>query len=249
MSIVNDSLEQFKVAGSNFKFSGERIQNLGATEYTLVSIICDVSGSVSGYARDLEKALGEIILACRKSPRADNIMIRFLTFRTGSQNNEITEVHGYKLLQNCNPSDYDNSLNCGGGTPLFDATYDAFVAVKEYGKQLYDQDFSINGIAFILTDGDDNASKINPLEIKKLVEEIKKEEILDSFTSVLIGVGVDPQSLDYFKNEANLTAYVEMKDANKGSLAKLANFVSKSISSTSSSLGSGQGLQASQITF
>ena len=247
MPLLNDDLEQFKTKGSNFKFSGERIQNLGATEYTLVSIVCDISGSVSNFSADLEKCLGEIVMACRKSPRADNIMIRLLTFNT-----RVNENHGYKLLQNCNPDDYNNILHCGGGTALFDATYDAFNAVKDYGKQLYDQDFSVNGIAFILTDGDDNSSSSSPLLIKQITEEMKKEECLDSFTSVLIGVGVDAQIsqyLDHFKNEANLNGYIEMKDANKNSLAKLAQFVSRSISSTSSSLGSGQGLQASQMTF
>lgn len=245
--LLDENLEQFKVPGSNFKFSGERIESLGATEYTLVNIVCDISGSVSPYAGELEKCLGEIILACRKSPRADNIMIRLLVFNTS-----VSELHGYKLLQNCNPDDYENILRCGGGTALFDAVYDAVGAVKAYGKSLYDQDFIVNAIAFILTDGEDNSSSINPALIKDLIYQIGKEECLDSFTSVLIGAGVDPdtsQELIDFKDEANLTGYIKMKDAGKGSLAKLANFVSKSVSSTSSSLGSGQGLQQSQITF
>lgn len=245
MSILNDSLEQFAVAGSNFKFSGERIQNLGATEYTLVTILCDISGSVSSYSKDLEKCLGEIIFACRKSPRADNIMMRLVTF-----NNYVFENHGYKLLQNCNPDDYNGMLKCGGGTALFDATFDAVNAIKTYGKTLYDQDFTVNGVIYILTDGDDNSSTVSSLAIKKLIEDLSKEECLDSFTSILVGVGVDNSTslyLDNFKNEAGITGYIKMDDATKGSLAKLANFVSKSISSVSSSLGSG--VSNSQITF
>jgi len=248
MSILdNIDLEQFGVAGSNFKFSGERIQNLGATEYTLVTILCDISGSVASYSQDLEKSLGEIVLACRKSPRADNIMLRLVTF-----NSDVEESHGYKLLQNCNPDDYKGLLKCGGGTALFDAAHDAVSAVKSYGKTLYDQDFTVNGIAYVLTDGDDNSSSVSPDAVNKIIQEMQKEECLDSFTSVLIGVGVNPvisQYLDDFKNRAGITAYIEMKDATKGSLAKLAGFVSRSISSTSSSLGSGAGVPASQITF
>ncbi len=248
MSILdNSNLEQFTVAGSNFKFSGERIQNLGATEYTLVTILCDVSGSVASYSQDLEKCLGEIVLACRKSPRADNIMLRLVTF-----SNDLEESHGYKLLQNCNPDDYKGLLKCGGGTALFDAAYDAVGAVKTYGKTLYDQDFTVNGVAYILTDGDDNSSKVSPDMVKKMVDDIQKEECLDSFTSVLIGVGVNPtisMFLDKFKTAAGITGYIEMDDATKGSLAKLAGMISKSISSTSSSLGSGSGAPLSQITF
>ena len=251
MAILDSTnLEQFTVKGSNFKFSGERIQNLGSTEYTLVTILCDISGSVASYSQDLEKSLGEIVLACRKSPRADNIMLRLLTFNT-----QVQEVHGYKLLQNCNPDDYKSILRCGGGTALFDASYDAVSAVKAYGKTLYDQDFTVNGIAFILTDGEDNSSHVSPEATKKLIEDIQKEECLDSFISVLIGIGVSgsiSQYLDDYKNKAAINSYIEMQNADKGSLAKLANFVSKSISSSSQSLGQGQSAtssQVSQITF
>ena len=245
MSILNNDLEQFTVTGSNFKFSGERIKNLLATEYTLVTVLCDISGSVDPFSKELEKCLGEIVLACRKSPRADNIMMRLITF-----NNSVFENHGYKLLQNCNPDDYNGVLRCGGQTALFDATFDAVTAIKSYGKTLYDQDFTVNGVIYILTDGEDNSSSASPVAVRNVIEDIQKEECLDSFTSVLIGVEVTnniSSCLDRFKLEAGLTEYIKMDDATKGSLAKLANFVSKSISSVSSSIGSGA--PVSQITF
>ena len=38
---------------SNFHFSGESVDKLGASEYTLVNIVVDMSGSVSSYKNEL----------------------------------------------------------------------------------------------------------------------------------------------------------------------------------------------------
>ena len=71
-----------------------------------------------------------------------------------------------------------------------------------------------------------------------------KEEALESTMSVLIGVGVGDYAdvsnyLDEFKKEAGLGQYIEIKNANDKTLAKLADFISKSVSSQSTALGSG----------
>jgi len=57
-----------------------------------------------------------------------------------------------------------------------------------------------------------------------------------------VGVGVDSgtsQELENFKNEVGFTQYIELKNADAKTLAKLAKFVSSSISSQSSALGTG----------
>ena len=65
---------------STFTFSPVNLTTLGATEYTLVSVTADRSGSVRDFAREMEKALKEIVSACRKSPRADNLLLRLTRF-------------------------------------------------------------------------------------------------------------------------------------------------------------------------
>jgi hypothetical protein len=61
--------------------------------------------------------------------------------------------------------------------------------------------------------------------------------------TILVGVNVnDPQvsqCLKDLKDQAGFTQYVELKDATASSLAKLADFVSKSISAQSQALGTG----------
>ncbi len=231
---------------STFGFSGVDIGTLGATEYTLVGLTVDCSGSVAAFSREEEAAIKAIVEACRKSPRADNLMLRYSRFDTN-----LTEVHGFKLLQDCNPNDYDNTLPPGGMTSLFDASVDCVDAVARYGADLVKNDFSANGIVFVVTDGCNNVGKMTVGEVKKSLDRVVPSEALESLVSVLIGVNVtDPQvasALQDFSRQAGFTQFVNIGDANAKSLAKLAAFVSKSISSQSNALGTGGPSQA--LTF
>lgn len=245
--LTNGTLEVANIKGTNFQYSGAKIESLGATEYTLVTIVADISGSVSMYKDDLEKCIKEIVMACRRSPRSDNLMIRLLSF-----NDEGYEEHGYKLLTNCNPDDYIGLLKVGGMTALYDATYNSLLAAESYGKVLTDNDFDVNGIIFVLTDGMDNKSTYTASEVKKVYQNVLKSEQLESFVSVLIGINVDPSVDAYlkdFNNDADFTQYVNIGDATEKKLARLAEFVSKSISSQSNSLTSGQASNQQSLTF
>ncbi len=222
-------------AASGYRFAVTPIDDLGAAEYTLVGIACDVSGSVANYKKDMEKCLKEILGSCQKSPRSENLLLRLIQF-----DDNITETHGFKLLSLLQPKDYANVLNIGGCTALYDSLYALAESVGDYGKILADQDFEVNGIVFVITDGADNASRFTPHKIRQLRERIIQQEALESLLVILIGVAVDRDYLDVLKNEAQLDQYVDLADASHKTLARLAAFVSQSISSQSQSLGSGQ---------
>jgi uncharacterized protein YegL len=236
MPRFDNGLEKHKTG--HFGFSATKLDKLGATEYTLVTIIADKSGSTSAFTKEMESALKEVIRACQHSPRADNLMIRFVTFE-----NDYKEVHGFKLLEQCNLDDYNDSLCAGGQTALYDATLNGVEALNNYGKQLLDQDFAVNGILFVLTDGMDNHSKFGTNQVKQALQKAVAGENLESLVSILIAVNiVDSQAsveLDKFNKEVGFTQFIELKDASKSTLAKLAKFVSKSISSQSQALNSG----------
>ena len=108
-------------------------------------------------------------------------------------------------------------------------------------------------IVFIITDGDDNSSgSVSASDVGDALNQAMRDEALESIVSILIGVGVGSYHgigdyLDTFKNDAGLSQYVEIKDAYDKSLAKLADFISKSVSSQSSALGSGGASQP--LTF
>ena len=243
MPIITDNMSSQTIAGSNFTFSATRIDSLGAAEYTLVTLMTDVSGSVGAYQTELVGCIKAIVAACSKSPRADNLLLRLVTF-----DQRLTEVHGFKPLTQCNPEDYNNALRDGGMTALFDASFSAIEAGNQYGRDLTAKDFEVNAIVFVITDGQDNASKFGASKVKAALEAARTGECVESLVSILIGVGAgagggNGTSLDHwlleFKDDVGFTQYVPLADASVKTLTKLADFVSKSISAQSQSLGTG----------
>lgn len=239
MPILNDpTLEQADLPTGHYGYSATRLDCLGATQYTLVTIVTDVSPSVGGFVKQMEAALREIVQACRHSPRSDTLMVRLVTF-----SGNLEETHGFKLLEHCRPDDYRKVLHIGSATALYDAAENAVSALAAYGKQLRDGGLSANGILFVITDGEDNASTLGVRQVREALQRAVQEESLEALTSILIGVNVQDRRigayLQDFKTEAGFSQYVELERADARALARLADFVSRSISLQSSALGSG----------
>lgn len=253
MPIIGDDLENFNIPNSHYGFSAAKIDNLQAPEYTLATVVFDESGSTSGFAKEMEKATQEIVKSCRHSPRADNLMLRTVVFGT-----KMSEYHGFKLLESCNVADYDSFYGKSGNgatTALFDSAHNAIKASNAYAKQLSANDFLCNGIVFVITDGDDNASLLTAVQVGEAFQEAVKGEAMESCVAILIGVNVnDPSLHTYLTNFAKTAGFTPIKtkdatgkevevpylslgDASEKTLAKLAKFVSQSISSQSQALG------------
>ncbi len=243
----NKNMQSISIPGaSNFKFSAVRPDDLGATEYTLVTIAVDTSSSVSGFDRELKEAVKAIIGASRKSPRAENLLVRLLTFNT-----QVQETFGFKALADINEDDIDD-FRPDGLTALYDATFDAVGAIEQYARLLYDQDFDSNAAVYVITDGWDNRSRsATPVKIAKRLDEIRSNEQLESIITMLIGVNTTKPdvklALQEYADEAGFTQYVNVGEASAQNLSKLAGYVSKSISSQSQALGSGSASQS--LTF
>lgn len=231
---------------SNFEFSGKSLDQLGASEYTLATIEVDVSGSVAGFRDDLVKALNNAVKACEKDPKAENLLVRVVTFNT-----VLEEVHGFVPLNDIKTKDYGSFINPGGGTALFDATMDALECTQKYGENLVDMDYGCNAVLFVITDGEENSSRIGTIKkIVNRIEAIRKNEKIESVKVVLIGIGEESSVkayLDQFQKDANIDQYLWIGEATPGKLAKMGGFVSQSISSTSQALGTGT--QSQDITF
>lgn len=246
----SETLDQFALPTDTYGYSAISLddERIGSTKYTLVTIVVDVSGSVSDYKKELEDAIKEIIESCQNNPNKDSLMIRIVTF-----DDYMSELHGFKLLVDCNVDDYTDCLVIGGLTALYDASNNAIGAINDYAKKLGNNDFDANAIVVILTDGMDNRSnEATATTVKKTLQASVKEESLESMLSILVGVGVGDypevqRYLDEFKDEAGITQYVEIKDANSNTIAKLAKFISQSISAQSQALGSGGVSQSLQF--
>lgn len=237
----DDNLEQFQTNGS-LGFSGAKIDDLGASEYTLVGIALDNSISVSPHAREIEATMKQIVQACALSPRADNLMQRTVMFA-----DSVEEVNGFKLLETINQDDYDGVLTCNGMTALYDATENTVQSVTEYARSLTENDFDVNSIIFVITDGMENRSTATINSVKQAFADAIRTESMESIVTVLIGIDTDPgldQYLQDFKDSVGFTQYVSMGQTTPKNLAKLAEFISQYVSSQSQALGTGGPSQA-----
>lgn len=234
MNTDND-MEVTKIPGTgNIQFSSIRPEDLEASEYTVVTIVLDLSTSVEDYINDLISSIKTIVKTCENDPRSENLLIRVISF---SNSNNIKEIHGFKSL-NLIDSDNDyNNLICNGMTALYDATYNSVSSTLSYVKSLISEEFGCNSIIYVITDGANNDSKFaSPRMIKDKINTFKKEEI--DLTTFLIGINVDncKSILEKFTKDAGLTKFIEFKNASPQTLG---TFVSGSISSKSQSLASG----------
>lgn len=247
-ALVTKSMQSHALAGSGYGYSAKRIGDLGATEYTLVVIAVDHSGSVHGFGQGIEDALQSVVRSCHRSSRADNLMLRVVLF-----NHQLTELHGFKPLGECDVDDYAGAVRTGGGTALYDAAHNAVASAARYGRDLVAQRYDANAIVFVITDGCENGdSAMGVRQVADALDGAVTDEALESMRAVLLGVNVDPQSgtsrtLESFRTDAGFDQYVAIGDATESRLARLADFVSRSISSQSQALGTGGASQV--LTF
>ncbi|MFA6234971.1 MAG: hypothetical protein WC824_12435 [Bacteroidota bacterium] len=235
-----EEMDVHNIGGSTFQFSAAKISTLGASEYTLATIVVDGSGSVDPFWKEIKGALKANVLACAdpKNPRADNLMLRVLVF-----DHRLTEIHGFRPVRDINPNDYDGIQIPGNTTALYDATFNGVQATIQFAKDLMAQQYTCNGAIFVITDGADNASKVTRKMVADALTEAKTGESMESLMPVLIGVNTQQgglnQYLDLFTKEAGFQQFVALEDVSKEKLMKLGGFISQSISSQSKSLGTG----------
>lgn len=234
--------EQHQFHG-HFGYSARPIATLGSSEFTLIGLVLDGSGSTSGFQKDLEKMAQLVVEGAQRSPRADSIMLRVVRF-----DSTWDEVHGFKEVNDCKAPDYDGVMTPGGSTLLLDTVANTVQALCDYGKKLRGEGFQVNAALYVVTDGLDTHSKITPAALGKLFREAVTSEALESFLSVLIGINIQEshvaQALGAVNQEASFSSYVQAQSADAKTLARVGELISKSISAQSQALGTGGPSQA-----
>jgi uncharacterized protein YegL len=235
--VPSQQLQSFLIPGGNYGYTGTQVDQLTSFENTLAVGLLDESGSTTGFARDMELCVKEIIKSLRHSPRADNLMYRHCHFGTNFR-----EVHGYKPLAQINPDDYDNCYQPGGRTALYDSYDRVFTELIDYAEKQAAQKYLCNGVVYGISDGQDYGSTLGRKDVRLKLARAISSEALESLITILIGVNDDSQiqdDLQKFANEVGFTQYIPVAKADEKTLAKVANFVSQSISSQSQALGTG----------
>lgn len=255
--MLAEDMNSHALPTGSFGFSAVKVEKLGATQYTLVTIVLDESGSVEGFQNEMENAIWSAVGACQRSPQAENVLLRVVAFST-----TLREIHGFRPLAGLSRADYDGSVTPTAATALHEAIIAAYDATAEYAKQLAAQDYEANAVLFFVTDGLNNRPPEKPASVREGHRRAAKTEALGTITSVLVGVNDQATEthegqvqkigdvLAKLQREAGMTQYVGLPDASLKTLAKLAQFVSKSISSASKALTTGGGNSVPQpVTF
>jgi hypothetical protein len=235
----DDSDVTYRTIGSGFQFSAISADAMGASEYTLVSIAADKSSSVLNFSKEIEGCLVTSLQGCMSSPRVDNLLVRLMTF-----NNSLDEIHGYKHLADCPISDYNGIIKPGGCTSLYDACVSTIDSLATLGKQMLKDRYTVNGLSVIITDGEDVGSTQTLNAVADAIERTRQSECLESIVNILIGINVQEKRISDFLNELNVGGkfdkYIEAKDATPKTFARIAGFISKSISSQSQAIPTGK---------
>ncbi len=244
---MSQGLQSFQIPGGNYGFTGMQIGDPNMSmEQTLYTLTVDESGSTVGFRDRMAVAIQEIVKSLTHSPRADNLMYRHVQFSS-----MVKEFHGFKPLKQCNIGDYANVFGSAGSTVLYDAVIEGAKATQVYAENLAKERYLANAINVVITDGCDYGSTQGINDVKKVFDKLVQGEMLESLLTILIGVNITDahvkQELDAFHQQAGFTQFVAVEDASEKTLAKLADFLSKSVSSQSQSLGSGGASQS--LTF
>lgn len=237
---MSDELSiQVNTSASGFHYSTvpmDYLANFGASEQTLAQVVVDISGSTSSFYKELIDSLNMTLEACKKHPRSENVMLRVLTFNSHG----VSEIHGFMPVNSIDPTIYQKIATPNGFTPLYQAFQDSLEALHEYAVDLTKNQFSCNAVTFVVTDGEENGSdsRFSVKTVKSMIDKLKQNDPLESFTSILIGINDAGcrSSLIQFKDSVGIDDYKSIEDASNGKLAKLAKFVSQSISTASVSL-------------
>jgi len=237
----NATIDQHKVG--HFGFTAVSLDDLESSGYTLATIACDRSGSTQGFQKPMEEALKASVAALLRHPNSESMMLRVLTFDT-----ECAELHGFIPLADIEPMRYNGSLEPRGMTALFDACINGAEAASEYGKQLIQDRFNANGILIVITDGMNNSGRFfqnrDLPQVAKAFQDTQRNECLESFATILIGVNLQDSHVktileDFHRQAGFSTDMIALMDAQPDTIAKIGAFISSSVSSTSTALGTG----------
>ncbi len=241
----SDPLAAYQIPGGNYGYTGTRIEDLQSNENTIVLGLLDESLSTEKFGPDMEKAMGEVIKSLRDCPRVDNLIYRHCHFST-----TFREVHGFKQLSKINEKDYDGVYHSHGCTTLYDSCERAIKELTHYAEEQGKLQYLCNGLFYIFTDGQDQGSTLTQAAVKKALADAISSEKLESLVTILIGVNPNKDiqnELKAFAANVGFSQYVPLDNADQKTLSKLANFISRSVSSQSKMLGSGGPSQS--LTF
>ncbi len=158
------------------------------SEVVLVSCLLDDSSSIQfgGNTQAIRDGANHIIESLEKSKQQDNILWHSTKLNAGM-------VSAYVSLANAPKLDAKNYIP-SGGTPLYDRTVALLGTVIAKAQEFSDQGVPCRTISLILTDGADTGGRYRAADVKKLVQDMLRQE-----QHIIAFMGVDDGGTDFKK--------------------------------------------------
>ena len=159
---------------------GTAVEDLDASDATLVSVVLDMSGSMSSHRRAVIEAYNAMLVALSGSKAAASILVSTWAFADTPT-----------LLRGWQPVGWHKPLTKGeyapgGCTALHDALLGCMTGLVAYGQELYDNGVPSRRIVFVLSDGGDNSSRATALDAKTAARALLAQE---AYTLAYAGFG------------------------------------------------------------
>lgn len=184
--------------------TGTRVEDLNEDDVTLVAYVLDESSSMHDYRIDVIEGFNvNLVQALRDSKLDDSVIMTLWKFSSSP-----SLVYNYRPLANV--VDIDSSTYVpSGSTALYDAVLDAMSGMMTYSQQLRTQGLTCRGILSVISDGENNNSHHSASEVRKVAEDMLREEIFN-----LIFYAFGPQGAS---EAANMGFPTVMKTGQTGS--------------------------------
>ncbi len=225
----------------HFGYSAVPVSELQAAQFTLATIAVDRSGSTGGFTKDITDAVKSSVDALRRHPLKDQMLLRVVAF-----DNDMEEIHGFIPVDSISTDQYDGCFSARGMTALCDSCISAVEATESFSKTLAANKYLNNAIVIVITDGGNNSGKFSNLSdavhVKSAFKSAMQRESLESMVTILIAVNFKgcKDILDDFHTDAGFTnPIIGVEHATPDAIARIGNFITSSISSTSMVLGTG----------
>ena len=209
----------------NLDFGNFNPDEIEVDETINAVFLIDVSSSVAAYVQDLNLAFNEFTESMQKSHIADKLMVSIIEF-----NHKINVVNGFMPIENIPVMDFSKKIS--GATALYDAVYAGLKNALNYRENLENSGVETKTILYVITDGDDNSSQTPPHIIKKMIDDLKKDERdMFSFSSILFGVGYEAD-FKHAQKDMGIEHLAQIGVSGE-EMKKMIGFISQSISSVS----------------
>jgi hypothetical protein len=177
-TMLSGSLDAVVVAGA----AGMDVENIVATDVTLVTVLIDSSTSI--HTASLEQAIREgqnaLVDAFKGSRENDSVLLALWTF-----SDEIRVVHSYVAIDDATRLDANNYAGVGG-THLYDTWCDALAANVAYAQRLRTSGTPCKSVVVVITDGEDTGSRRRARDCARISQDLLASE---QFVLAFVGVG------------------------------------------------------------